>query len=1016
MRSGAIQVPKDVIVAPNPVCAACHYGKAHRRTHHSSTGTIGKEHDFPGAGVSADQLEAGCPGLLPTTKGSPTTQRYKYCNVWVDHYSRFVYVTMHSTKEAKEMLSSKLEYESFCRKHGVTIKSIRADNGIYASQLFRASCDSQSQTLSFCAVGSHWQNGIAERCINTIQTVARTILLHAQSHWPSVITEQFWPFAIHHAVNLYNPSTRIGEEVSPWERFTGEATTGNLADYHVFGSPVYVLHKTLQDHPGSLSKWKSRCWQGVYLGHSPLHAGNVALVYNPVTGHISPQFHVSFDDSFSSVLANTTTGDSIIESILSRNTWLYTDKFAPPTAHHYFCTDATTHEASDAMSNESGPKYKPVQSSPAFQSWKQEQGIAAEVFAPFMPSQQRPLGSTQDSLPKGAPLETPQNPSAEAVSQAIPLLPQPEGALSHATQSLDLPQPEVLVPVMLASALDPKQRHSASEVSPVFTVPPPLGDSLTQSSMLRATDLLEFVKAQVLEINSLHASGVFSYHPIASLPPKAKLLNAIWSYRRKRTPAGVLKKHKARICTDGSQQQYGVDYWETYAPVVSWSTVRLLLTLASIHGWKSSQIDFAQAFTQPPIAEDVYMRIPQGFYVADGNLHQHADPRYPDHHYIKLEKSLYGIKQAARAWFHYLEPGLIKLGFKASPVDPCLFYRDDCIVALYVDDCLLFSPSQSVINVVVSTLRQDYEIGDQGSVQDFLGVNIRVDDTGSTHFTQPALIQSILSDLNLADCHRKFTPAISVLHPDHGGYARSESWNYRSLIGKLNYLAQMTRPDISMAVHNCARFSISPTSLHEQAVKRIGRYLSTTSSHGLIYRPDSTSGLDMYVDADFAGAWHKEFSQLRECVLSRTGFVILYHNCPIHWGSKLQTEIALSTTEAEYIALSTAARELIPLRRLLRELTQFSPLRNHNTSLPSNLPPSIIYEDNAACLAIATKDSHHKPRTKHMAIKYHHFRDYVKSGALSIVKVPTRSNLADIFTKPLTQALHEHLRLGLMGW
>jgi hypothetical protein len=326
------------------------------------------------------------------------------------------------------------------------------------------------------------------------------------------------------------------------------------------------------------------------------------------------------------------------------------------------------------------------------------------------------------------------------------------------------------------------------------------------------------------------------------------------------------------------------------------------------------------------------------------------------------------------------------------------------------------SPSQTVIDTVVSTLRHDYEIGDQGSVQDFLGVNIRVDDTGFTHFTQPALIQSILSDLNLADCHRKFTPAISVLHPDHGGHARSESWNYRSLIGKLNYLAQMTRPDISMAVHNCARYSTSPTSLHEQAVKRIGRYLSTTSSYGLIYRPNSTSGLDMYVDADFAGAWHREFSHLRECVLSRTGFVILYHNCPIHWGSKLQTEIALSTTEAEYIALSTAARELIPLRRLLRELTQFSPLRHNITSPSGNLPPSIIYEDNAACLSIATKDSHHKPRTKHMAIKYHHFRDYVKSGALSIVKIPTKSNLADIFTKPLNQVLHERLRLGLMGW
>jgi hypothetical protein len=115
MRSGQIQASKEVVNAPHPVCAACQYGKAQKRSHCRSTGVIGSSHDAPGAGVSADQLEAGCPGLLPTTKGSPTTSRYYYCNVWVDHYSRFIYLTMHSTKDAKEMLASKEEFEGFCR-------------------------------------------------------------------------------------------------------------------------------------------------------------------------------------------------------------------------------------------------------------------------------------------------------------------------------------------------------------------------------------------------------------------------------------------------------------------------------------------------------------------------------------------------------------------------------------------------------------------------------------------------------------------------------------------------------------------------------------------------------------------------------------------------------------------------------------------------------------------------------------------------------------------------------------
>jgi len=145
-----------------------------------------------------------------------------------------------------------------------------------------------------------------------------------------------------------------------------------------------------------------------------------------------------------------------------------------------------------------------------------------------------------------------------------------------------------------------------------------------------------------------------------------------------------------------------------------------------------------------------------------------------------------------------------------------------------MDDCLIFLPEENITRQVISQLWDGYLIGEEGTVQDFLGVHIQPDEQGSLYFTQPGLMESIIKDLNLTDCHPKFTPAISVLHPDHDGHARTESWNYRSVIGKLNYLAQMTGPDILMAVHNCARYSTTPTYLYEQAVKCIGRYLATT--------------------------------------------------------------------------------------------------------------------------------------------------------------------------------------------
>jgi hypothetical protein len=999
MRQGHIKVDPAVINCPDPICAACQYGKARRRSHSSDTGRIDKDASAPGDGISADQLEAGTPGIVPTNKGSPTSATYKYCNFWVDHYSRFIYITMHQKKDAKEMLASKLEFEAFCSRYNVRVKNIRADNGIYSSQMFRMSCDQQNQSLTLCGVGSHWQNGIAERTIGVVQNTARTILLHAMTHWPSTVSESFWPFAIRHAVNLHNISTRGASTRSPHELFTGESAQRSLTDYRVFGCPAYVLRKELQDVPGSARKWESRCWQGVYVGLSSLHAGNVALIYNPATSHVTQQFHVTFDESFTSVASsNQATADTFITNLLDKTSWLYHDDFATPLQQHHFSSNmdeqqitalhalyATTPDNPNTTGTTPPEKrYKAIKGSESFELWKKQECIHADVFHCTRPN--------AISTPPSSPPETPTNEINTYFS-----------TFDHP------PYPLVYAPTS----------EGALNISPphVYQAATQVQDTLTQSAMLKAADKQDFIKAQHPEIAGLERKGVFSYHPINTLPPKARLLNAIWSYKRKRTPTGALKKHKSRLCTDGSRQQYGVDYWDTYAPVVAWSTVRLVLALSSILGLKSRQVDFDQAFTQSPIAEDVYMKIPQGWYVHNGKLMQHDNPQHRDtSHYIKLLKTLYGVKQAARAWYQHLTPGLTELGFKPSSIDPCLWFKDDCILLLYVDDCLLFAPDDAVIDTIINHLSQKYLIGEQGSVQDFLGLRITTDSQGRIHLCQEGLISSILQDLNLDNSVNKPTPAIHVLHPDHGGHPREETWNYRSIIGKLNFLAQMTRPDISMAVHNCARFSNNPTSLHEQAIKRIGRYLSGTRTKGLLYTPVTNARLNMFVDADFAGTWHKEFAHLRECVLSRTGFVITFCGCAIHWGSKLQSEIALSTTEAEYIALSTATRELIPIRRILRELSQQSPLSALFPNPRQKLPPSYVYEDNNACIALAHRDSQHRPRTKHISLKYHHLRDHISKGTINIEKVPSSTNWADIFTKPLTQVAHERLRLMMMGW
>jgi hypothetical protein len=183
-----------------------------------------------------------------------------------------------------------------------------------------------------------------------------------------------------------------------------------------------------------------------------------------------------------------------------------------------------------------------------------------------------------------------------------------------------------------------------------------------------------------------------------------------------------------------------------------------------------------------------------------------------------------------------------------------------------MDDCLIFAPTTDIIDNLISSLSEVYTLEDQGNVHDYLGIRIEKDTTLKTiHMSQTGLIESILADLGLAsDSNTKTAPSDSILYPDHNGLPRQDTWSYRSVIGKLNFLAQNTRPDISYAIHQCAHFCTQATALHKLAVKRIGRYLLLTKDKGLILQPSKTFTIDMYVDANFAGMAPGKFCPTRE--------------------------------------------------------------------------------------------------------------------------------------------------------
>jgi hypothetical protein len=1091
IRAGSLPCDPSLASEPDPVCATCQFGKAHKRSHKSNAGHIAQHHTSPGEGVSSDGLEAGAPGKVMTTGGTPTLKKYRYCSFWVDHYSQFMYVTMHESKRAEELVKSKLEFKDFASRYDIKIKSIRADNGVYTAKLFQESCQKKQQSLTFCAVGAHWQNGIAERFIGSITQRARTILLHAMARWPTVITEDMWTFAIRHAVNFHNSSIRRDKNKSPYHLFTGQESPWNLSDFHVFGCPVYVLNKKLQDGD-NFSKWRARSWQGVYIGHSNCHASNVPLVYNPRTTYVTPQYHLVFNESFTSIIyPSIAKTEQFLQHLYSTNNWHHKSEHAEMADMYYFDAFWMDPPLPPKPPDKGRKRKKPEQDNvTSHETTPVSEGDRSTEHTKHIPdlmntdnSDHIDLNSIDTNTGKfpvntNTLINTGDTPTDIQTKGDSPMHninigdpPQIETSnFKNSTQTLSSHKPQyniyhgstdfraykqqkgihghiyILQASTIPNSVTSSPEKSSDDIPHLFphvfsaysnlptvftdtTISSFLAlnnkeDTLTQSQMLKSSDSSQFIQAQVSEIRGLERMHVFDYKTMDSLPPNARLLSSIWSYRRKRRPNGALLKHKARICVDGSQQLLGRDYWESYAPVVSWSTIRLVLLLATILNLKSCQVDYTQAFPQAKLNDPVFMRLPQGWYLDDtGKLQQHPDPRHHDlHHYIQLKRNLYGCKQAARNWFHFLTQGLTSLGFYQSKLDQCLYLRNDCIMVVYTDDCLIFAKDDNVINSLLDKLSSTYLLEDQGDVNDYLGIHIFKDTTKRTiTMTQPGLIESIIADLNLnPNANISHTPSDSILHPDPDNTPRQDSWNYRSVIGKLNFLAQNTRPDISFSVHQCARFCTNPTALHEMAVKRIARYLLATKTKGLILHPTTNFNLDMYVYADFAGMYHREHSSQRENVLSRSGYIITFCGCPIHWASKLQTEIALSTTESEYIALSMATRELLPLRRLLEEIHQYSLVKMplspaFNTTKTSTLETTRIYEDNASCIVVATTDST-RLRTKHIALKWHHFKGQIKAGHIKVIKISSQENWADILTKHLTRQKHCYLRQLIMGW
>ena len=985
------RLPPKLQQCRTPKCAACLYGKATKRswrTRAKPNRIAPRTVEGPGDCVSIDQLESSTPGLIAQLRGWLTKQRYTTATVFTDHFSDLSYVYLQRSTGSADTVQATRAFESFAKTKGVQIKHYHADNGRFAEAAFMNHCEQHGKTISFSGVNAHFQNGRSEKRIRDLQDQARTTLIHAKHRWPEAINAHLWPHASRNANDVHaNTPGKSGK--TPLELFSKTSSPPNLRHFHTFGCPVCCLHEKMQQPKGKGPKWEERARVGVYLGPSPMHSRNVGLVLNLRTGLCSPQFHVKYDDFFetSKVIPKENIG------------WTFACGFQKSKKYR---AQVDVPPIPDTIVLPPSERLKPTE---ALNVLRTPEGAGPVQLTDEEPESAPPTNDeerTDITRNEGAELPPPE-PPPETTTRSGRVIKPPSRLIEQVAfiaQAWDdvwaiddyAIQESMSDPIALAATNNP--------------------DVLYLHEAMRAHDRDKFIEAMQKEIRDHEKRGHWEYVPIEDVPPGTKILPAVWSMKRKRRIATQeVYKWKARLNVHGGKQEKFVHFWETFSPVVAWFSIRLFLTLSLIRGWHARQIDFVLAYPQAEIETELYMQVPQGSSYK-GSRKTHA---------LRLKKNLFGQKQAGRVWNKHLKKGLTKgLGFVPSKIDECVFYRGSTVLFIYVDDGCILDPDEKKIDDVIQELKDlKYDITDEGDIDEYLGVKIERLEDGAIKLSQPHLIDQILKDLKLFprenDPHplkAVSTPALSsvILGRDKGGETHDESkWSYRSVIGKLNFLEKSTRPELSYAVHNAARFSSEPKKIHTQAVKRIGRFLLGSRDKGIVLRPDPDKAFECFCDADFCGLWDPKYAIYDPATAkSRTGYLIKYAGCPILWASKLQTDTALSTTESELNAASEALRNLIPLIDLLKEAHEFG----IDVPMPKTKMFCRLFIDNQGAIELVRLPKM-RPRTKHINTRYYHFRERIyghdnfnpknKDTNRDIFPewITTDQQEADIATKPL---------------
>ena len=516
----------------------------------------------------------------------------------------------------------------------------------------------------------------------------------------------------------------------------------------------------------------------------------------------------------------------------------------------------------------------------------------------------------------------------------------------------------------------------------------------TYAEAMARPDASLWLAAIEAEYQSQQRAGTYE---LTNLPSGRQAIGCKWVFKIKRHADGSVDRYKARLVAKGYSQKEGLDYKETFAPVAKFASIRTLLALAAHQNYEVHQMDVKTAFLNGDLDVDLYMQQPEGFVIAG-----------QEQLVCKLRKSIYGLKQAGRAWFEKINAALIGMDFTPLDSDHCVYVRhqgDDVLyIVLYVDDLLLIGSSLAEVKQLKTDLSARFEMTDLGEAEYVLGLQLTRNRRARTlSLSQSDYIRRLLERYGMSDCNKAPTPIPTGLRLSKNDCPAKKpatpllvdgKHTYASVVGAVMYAMLGTRPDLAFAIGLLTRFNSNPGQANVGALKRVLRYLRGSIDFQLTYGFESSGssgsgGSILAVLGHCDSDWGGSIDDRR----SVSGTVFTIAGGAVTWQAQRQKSVALSTVEAEYMAACQAAKDAVWLRAFLVGLGL------HASA------PTTIQCDSQGAIALAKNPEHHQ-RSKHIDMRYHFIREQVTNGAITLSYTSTSDMVADQLTKPLSRDMH----------